>query len=498
MPATTVSALKVNDASEITFIDNDGDEKIDLAVVTPVEFGEVTYLSSKNITVNGGVLNNAKLDDCEVADGVAKDDQVAVIKAAYVGNDKNVITKLESVTGKVTATKTGEARIDSTWYDVAGTLADVKNDAKGDFFIYNGYIVAVDVTGGSISDVAYLISSGETMDIDGNYQAKVMVGGETKIVAMDETNDVEKGAKDLFVTYEVKDGAYKFTKIAAGELTDTKIADYTAVEVKRYEDKRVYTETNNGTDYLLDDNAVVYVKYNTDKYAILTGKDVAGWGDKAKEFNSSTAANASKSMILHEDKDGMKKVKCAFLDLGTNKIPAAVASYGIIVSDVVTNNDDDLEFTLWTGTEQIEVVTSDTGFFKWQAVEYAKNSDDTYKIDSVKVKSDADDLTSMTTGKGGLYSIMDNTNGVVRLANASNEAKNYNITDDTQIIYVDVSADDVADICVAGGSIQNAGTPDNGTNYYRNASFSIDSGDDLALLIVATNAEGVTKGKIAK
>ena len=33
------------------------------------------------------------------------------------------------------------------------------------------------------------------------------------------------------------------------------------------------------------DDAVVYVKYNADKYAILSGKDVAGWGDKVKDLS---------------------------------------------------------------------------------------------------------------------------------------------------------------------------------------------------------------------
>ena len=66
--------------------------------------------------------------------------------------------------------KTGEARIDGTWYD---TAIEVTLDDKGEFFLYNGYIVDVDATGGSIADVAYLISSGTSMDVDGNYQPRL-------------------------------------------------------------------------------------------------------------------------------------------------------------------------------------------------------------------------------------------------------------------------------------------------------------------------------------
>ena len=78
------------------------------------------------------------------------------------------------------------------------------------------------------------------------------------------------------------------------------------------------------------------------------------------------------------------------------------------------------------------------------------------------------------------------------MANGRKTAANYNITEDTQIIYVDVSADDVEDICVNGGTIQKAGNPSgDGETYYRNASFVLEDGtSNLELLIVTTNAEG--------
>lgn len=75
--------------------------------------------------------------------------------------------------------------------------------------------------------------------------------------------------------------------------------------------------------------------------------------------------------------------------------------------------------------------------------------------------------------------------------------RNYNLTKDTQIIYVDTSADNVEDICVNGGSIENASPAPEG-KYYRNASFVIDSGSDLAFLIVITNTDGAYPGSIKK
>ena len=498
------SVKNVSDASKVVLIDNDGDEKIDIAVVTPVQFGEITYLNSKNITVKG-VLTNAKLEDCDVYKDAAKDDQVAVIAKDYSADGNNIIVKLDTVSGKVDAVKTKnqnttEARINGTWYDVAvfDSKDKVAKDDKGDFFVYNGYIVAVDTTGGSISDTAYIISTSTSMDVEGNYQAKVMMNGETKVVSIHKDSAVKptgSAIEDKYVTYEVKDGAYKFTEITT---SSSGLDNYSAAQVNSYKDGRIYASAQAaGAEYLIDDNAVVYVKYNNDKYTILSGKDVAGWGDKVKEFKNNS------SLVLYETKDSMKKIKGAFIDLDTAKMPASTASYGVIVSDIVSATDDKYEFTLWNGTDTIEVTTSDSGFAKWQVVEYVKNSDETYDIDAVAVNGQAVTSGSVLAGvvkNYGLYSIMDHTSNVVQLANKDNAAKNYNITKDTQIIYVDTSASDTDGICVKGGSISDAGyagkNDQNKDTYYRNATFVIDDGSDLDLLVVITNTKDAYSGVI--
>ncbi len=118
MDAVKTDGTIFSKASKVVLIDNTGDEKIDIAVVTPVAFGEITYLNAKNITVKG-VMTNAKVEDCDIYKDAAKGDRVAVVKDTYVADDSTVITKLDSVSGKVDATKTGEARIDGTWYDTA-------------------------------------------------------------------------------------------------------------------------------------------------------------------------------------------------------------------------------------------------------------------------------------------------------------------------------------------------------------------------------------------
>ena len=185
-------------------------------------------------------------------------------------------------------------------------------------------------------------------------------------------------------------------------------------------------------------------------------------------------------------------------------MPASTASYGVIVSDIVSATDNKNEFTLWNGTDTIEVTTSDSGFAKWQVVEYVKNSDDTYDIDAVNtgVKIDNKDVFAGVVDGFGQFSIMDHTSNVVQLANYKLKAKNYNITKDTQIIYVDTSASDTDGICVKGGSISDAGYAGKNTagkdTYYRNATFVIDDGSDLDLLVVITNTKDASSGVIAE
>ena len=139
-------------------------------------------------------------------------------------------------------------------------------DDKGEFFLYNGYIVDVDATGGSIADTAFIISSSTSMDVDGNYQAKVMINGETKVVPIHKDSPVKPTSSaiaDKYVTYEVKDGAYKFTEITS---SDSGLDEYSAAQVNSYKDGRIYANASgSGDEYLIDDDAVVYVKYNADK-----------------------------------------------------------------------------------------------------------------------------------------------------------------------------------------------------------------------------------------
>ena len=469
----------VSDASDVALIDYDGDEKIDVAVVTPVVFGKLTYIGSSKLTVNGGVLSNVDKDDCVLYDGAAKDDYVAVVKDTYVADDKNVITKLDKASGKVEAKKdTDKFRVDGTWYTKLVTRAYTVGTTDGDYYIYNGYIVLDDAKSGSIADTAYVVQVGNTIDVEGNYQAKVMVNGETKIVSAEaNTTDstIAAGAKDTYCTYEIDDGVYQFKPITSSNVP----TDFTYGTVQAYKDKKLYQTlssgtpaTVSGTSYILDADAVVYVKYKDDKYSILTGKDVAGWGDKVK---------AATGTVLTKTEDGLTVVKGAALDLGSAAVPASTATYGVITSDIVSAKDNKAEFTIWNGTEYIDVVTKSTvsGLHKFDLVEYQANTDDTYDITLKKAASTKKAIVGYSK-----------TSGDIKFADATNASGRVSkiVTDDTQVIFVNTDKDvDAKDAGINGEEIAVSDEPVSGT-YNTNVIWydDDDSDTDLTVLVIDT------------
>ena len=470
--ATLDNVTSVSKASDVALIDYDGDEKIDVAVVTPVVFGKLTYIGSSKLTVNGGVLSNVSKDDCVLYDGAAKDDYVAVVKDTYVADDKNVITKLDKVSGKVEAKKdTDKFRVDGTWYTklVSGTYEVGTTD--GDYYIYNGYIVMDDAKSGSIADTAYVIKVGSAFDVDGNNQVKVMVNGETKVVSADLTKgDLRDTDEDVLCKYEIDDGVYEFTKITS---TATAPSGFTYGTVASYKDKKLYSDASaSSTSYILDSNAVVYVKYKDDKYSILTGKDVAGWGDKLKTLTG---------VVLTKKKDGLTVVKGAALDLGDKAIPASTATYGVITSDIVSAKDNKAEFTIWNGTEYIDVVTKSTvsGLHKFDLVEYQANTDDTYDIT----------LKAAATTKKAIVGYS-KTSGDIKFAGSdgTSSVANKVVVDDTQVIFVNTDKDvDAKDAGINGEEIAVSDEPVSGTYNTNVIWYDDDTTDtDLTVLVIDT------------
>ena len=476
--ANSQAADKVSPAAKVVLIDNTGDEKIDIAVITPVAFGEISYLTSDKISVKSNVLTNVDLEDCNVYSGAAKDDYVAVIPKAFVAADENVITQLEKVNGEVDALRIGSARIDGTWYDTSIVEPTLKE--KGDFYMYNGYIAKTDTASGSIADTAYVIVATSGMDPDGNYQAKVMLDGAAQVVPFKESDSVKIGNKDMYVTYEVEDGVYTFTKIVNDATAPN---GFIYGKTLSYKDKKLYQNNNGaGTSYIIDSDAVFYVKYKTDKYERVTGSTVAGWGENVKDFIALTENGANTNIVLTKKDNGMTVVKGGAINLGTLSMPTADTTYGVIVSKVSAVKDNKYEFTIWNGKDYIDdVQTSTSGLYRYDLVEYQANTDGTYSVTPLKHASDRVSITGYNSGSGDI---------VFGDANAPTTTNAGYVVDkdDTQLIFVNTDPDvDVKESGILGESVAVSAKPD-GTHYNVNALYYKEAGtsSDLDVLVIDT------------
>ena len=147
---------EVASGDQITFISNDGDDTIDLAIVNPLtsvngSVDKVTYVSSTEFVAGGTTYN---FDEVVAPSDLKKGDYVAYYANTFTG-DKQFI-KATEVSGKVTSTKDSgkEVKIGDNWYTVGNKTTNYPFDGallrKGDDVTLNSTVTAQ-----VINDVIY-------------------------------------------------------------------------------------------------------------------------------------------------------------------------------------------------------------------------------------------------------------------------------------------------------------------------------------------------------
>ena len=95
------TAKKSTDAQNyytVRVIDLDGDDEVDCVVYLPFTVAEVTYVGSKYIQASG----KYEFEDCNIYDGIAKDDYAVIVSGTNTADGKDTLTKAEVVSGEVT------------------------------------------------------------------------------------------------------------------------------------------------------------------------------------------------------------------------------------------------------------------------------------------------------------------------------------------------------------------------------------------------------------
>ena len=299
-------------ADKVTFIDNDGNGKFDVALVHTMGVAEVTFMSSTAVTLSNqssarGTLGTMKtlspnLEDIIYPDDLAKGDYVVTTRNFYANKDE--LTKVEKVTGaKVSGVKvSGNAlnrgastytdfQVEDGWFTVATGYTmptTIKSGSTMDYVAVNGVIYYAKLTSAATGskDVAviYDMSYGAANTFNSDtLQAKIILADGTKktvtvaklyddidgndYVDLDGNHTLgdtykEEAFMGRVVTYKVNnDGEYEFTLLTSNNKAGYDSYAYGAAVTTRDKDNTI-------GGVIVDDDAVIVLYAATDDTVI--------------------------------------------------------------------------------------------------------------------------------------------------------------------------------------------------------------------------------------
>ena len=487
----------IGKASTVQAISNSSNNKINILKVTTFETKKVTYVGKDY--VNAG--KKYEEDDANFSSDLKKDDYVAISAKENYADDKVLLTKLETVEGKVTGIKgNDQVLIDGTWYtaDYKANTNQVidnwpSNGATVKLVLLNGFVQLVDTVTVGSSDFALVIETGSSSGLGSSKVADVLFAdGTRKTVELDndseykgtkkngDTTYVEESAPKL-ATYEVSKGKYTFKAVSEKALNGY---DEYATGGNLTIDGKVKSATLKKDDttanVFMKDTGVVFVQYmkNGDyEYKVVTGKDAANW----KETTISLQALVKKD-------SGVNYAEMAVVTM-TNNIPGGSDStYAFALDDSYEKTIDGTKYTFveaWNGSEAITMKSEDkVSIGAREAFEYSVNADGTYDLTKLAGKDTATQKYAVTQ-----ITSYDKTSGELTFVSVP-VSKEYKITKDTVVLYVDSDAKKGAgefDIETAIDT-NNDGKID--ANDKANVIYYSESGDDyIRLIVVDTNNE---------
>ena len=476
-------------ANVLTFVDTDGNNKIDSVYVKTVTVAKVTYASSTQIVAGGKTY---KMADENIVDGLAKDDWVIVTENAYNDN-KDIVKadKIETTIGGYKAPANGDPaqyKIDGTWYNTYnGVKLDADASDTAEVVVVNGIVFYADKVSGTADslDVALVVDTGSF-----NQAKLAFVDGTTKTVAID--TDGEDPTPGTVYCYEVDGEEYKLSPI-----TDLDNDDYTLIAngsdtldatASASDD---YAE-NVGTT-AIDDNAKVILWAQNDNnvrsFKLITGKQfkTINWttdsGKKVLDTPNNDALAALTSTVA-----GIKKVSVLFVNIGKN-MPDAFQSntnYAYVVEGSYTYSSDYIAYSIFDGTNTIEVT---------EKTNKARSVGDIIGYETIEDGVIKDVTLYNNTGYsvGALIGIDADGKGFT-----VNGSDHYNVTADTKVILI--NSDDNGDqVGVPGDAL----TPDyeadeigDSGEYYLNAKYILDGSpaDDADVNVIVVD---VVNNKLA-
>ena len=498
-----------NSATKVKFISNDGNDKIDLAIVVPVDVYEITYVGSDNITLknlNGApALGNIKKSDCVISGDLAKDDYVSVIGKAYNFDGKYEVTKLTTTEGKTEQIKTDstkattDMKVGGTWYTLLSGLKDDNNnkiavDTTYKFAAVDGYVYYAEKVSGGATKVALVTGVSSNTNFDGYVQTRLMLTDGTEIT--DYMGEIEKDNNRManiragsLVAYEKDDDHYNLFLIGKDytkdQNDDKAKASYDSVVGVT---SNTSTYNVNGTPWnkekktvagtKVNDSAVVFVaskksaSNNDVVYKVITGKQLNDW-----------KTNFGSAGVGLKNNSGLGYLDVAYVT-GTDAVtPNTTTKYAYVTSDIAAGTDF-VTYSIWDGSSEKSIEVTE----KVTSTNAAKNTVISFDWDGEGVVKNVEKVSDF---------------GAIQYSNGKQvkiNGKGYDLADDVTILNVDTDKKEG----VPGTAINEAQKDSDG-NYYYNAIYVYDAADDeidLLVIDVKNNkwtgkSEVVTEGTTA-
>ncbi len=511
----------------VKFVDNNDDDKLDCAIVTPVIAAQIDSLTSSTVTLSAIDAKSpyAQLtlsdtspdrDDVDLYKDAAEDDYVAVVDADYSVSGDMTITKLDSVSGKVDATRAGgsEFKTNSNWYTIVANETSVSLNDEYDFATIGSFVFAVDATSTSVSasNILFVDDADQTNSgVNKGMEATVyFADGTSATVKLTKFNgekfyDSSKNATntaDSSVKYDnkhflnvsgssasdLKGNIYKFTKKSANEYEIKSLAtnkgsydEYLTADagaVSSIKDGKIDVTDSNKKDWRMADEGVIFVKTN-DETKVLTGKQVKAWSD------IKDSAKIGKVSALADKSSGYYYAKVGAINLITKDVPGSsdyLYAYALTKVAEIDQDGTEYEFDAWDGKEVITLTTEDNdnklttdddslldkGFF----VEYSKNGD-LVDIKDVKTVEDAVSIFGFDAD-GITFRDVDSTT--------------YSGDFDDDYVVIGVNTKDVKG--VSGAKLATAKAVSSSSTYYKNAVYFLNNDTDKDVIAVFVDTSG--------
>ncbi len=534
---------KAFDASAISNSDNN---KINLLDVKSFAIAQVTYVgkdyinvSYKNSSNTQGFDSKLKDDDAVWYNGIAKDDYVAVTAKVNSSEDKVSVTKLDVVSGKITATKNAttdsdyKITIDGKTYEMAGVApsdaADLTLNATVSIVVKGDYCLLVDDADAGSKDLALMTELYKTgnkwqatlLKADGSEETVTLkkseaingVSVDSMLTTLGYTDDGFDGSVDgngskcKIVTYTKSGSEYKLKVLGTSIDGKTYKGGYDVIDsvTETADANKNYVDNNKlqkGNVNAINENAVVFVRYKTDSFKVVTGKDLRDWKTSSK-FNS---------VVLADKSNGVPYAKVVYADLGTENVKGGTdVNYGYVFEATKSTDVDETDynvFQIWNGSKTIEVWTEDGDTVaRGDVIKYSLDGtvEDHTKISVDKVYAKTDSTAHTGVVLNGDYS--DKLDGTAYFAatkytKLNKDAAAYKQTaltfdndDDSIILFANTSDDDKDGTGVASASVTNLKdyVREDGDNYVTNAIYWVEKNTDQSIktivMVIDTDSE---------